>query len=107
MPRHNKNPCEMCGKIFNKSQMRKHMLQIHTENDKKPFICELCGKGFINKQKLKYHMNTHTGNKPFVCDLCGTGFAHKANMRVHIKAHKGIRRQKKTKVVNPEGTNLL
>ena len=42
---HEKLSCTMCGKLVPKSRMKTHMTIFHTENDAKPFMCKICGKG--------------------------------------------------------------
>ena len=94
---HSKRPCHICGKVFGENQMKRHMLQVHTENDKKPCICSICNKGFINKFRLENHMNTHTGNKPYLCQHCGKRFANHRNMNPHIRAHNGFKRSQRNR----------
>ena len=103
---HCKKPCDICGKVFGLNQMKKHILQVHTENDKKPFICSVCNKGFISSYRLKNHMNTHTGNKPYICQHCGKGFADHRNMKAHVKAHNGYKRKQRNRG-NPEKTDYI
>ena len=43
----------------------------------RPFTCELCGKGFSQKNSLQVHMSKHTGAKPYKCPLCETKFTQK------------------------------
>jgi uncharacterized Zn-finger protein len=33
--------------------------------------------GFIQKNGLQTHMRRHTDNKPYKCDVCGKGFIQK------------------------------
>ena len=72
---HDKKPCTFCGKMFTKHRMKEHVNSVHTEEHLKPFICQVCCKGFATQERLNTHMNIHTGNKPFVCKYCGRGFA--------------------------------
>ncbi|XP_072032373.1 uncharacterized protein [Amphiura filiformis] len=54
----NPNVCDICNKICaTAGALRAHM-KYHT----RPFMCFTCGKGFIDRWKLKRHQKTH--NKP-------------------------------------------
>ena len=101
---HNKKPCPICGKMFFTERMKIHMIATHTEEHLKPFICQVCHKGFATQTKLNTHMNIHTGSKPFVCKYCGRGFADKGNARMHERTtHEGYKRPEKAKrKMNPE-----
>ena len=44
--------------------MKYHVASVHEEN--KPFKCEICGKGFSQKNKVKIHVESaHEKKKPF------------------------------------------
>ena len=95
---HNKEPCVVCGKLITNRQMDRHMKVNHTEDHLKPFICDICHKGFATGPKFKTHMNIHTGEKPYVCKYCGKGFGDKGNCRMHERtAHEGYKRPDKSK----------
>lgn len=36
----------------------------------KPYVCELCGKDFLEKSSLKAHSVIHMDDRPFQCDRC-------------------------------------
>jgi hypothetical protein len=39
------------------------------------YTFEQCGKSFINKHQLAFHLNGHTGNKPPTCGRCKRSYA--------------------------------
>lgn len=85
----------MCGKLVPKSRMKTHMTIFHTENDAKPFMCKICGKGFATKMTFQEHTNIHTGERPYQCDLCEKRFASSGNMYMHRRSsHMGYKRSK-------------
>jgi KRAB domain-containing zinc finger protein len=55
----------------------------------KPCKCDVCGKGFIQKNSLQTHMRRHTGDKPCQCDVCGKGFIQKNSLQTHMTRHTG------------------
>jgi len=89
--------CEQCGKEVKKKKMKEHMLNHHTPEDKKPFVCPVCVpvKGFSNKNAIQEHMNIHTGAKPHVCKLCpNVAYSNNANLLAHMRStHQGIKRK--------------
>ena len=80
------------------------IMQHKISYQRKPYHCDLCGKGFSVKcnlkahlesyrsqyerilPTLKLHMRFHTGERPYVCELCGESFKRPSNLRRHKKA---------------------
>lgn len=50
----------------------------------KPFICNVCKKGFSTKGNLKNHYRIHTGEKPYKCNLCDHTSNHLSNLKKHV-----------------------
>ena len=85
--------CNVCHREFNwLTSLQVHMLSHSTNN--KPFICELCGKGFPLKIRLLKHLRIHSDEKPFSCDHCGKRFNTKFQMMSHRAVHTGERAHK-------------
>ncbi|KAL5281399.1 hypothetical protein ACFFRR_005039 [Megaselia abdita] len=84
----NKKPfmCEECGKTF----VHKSALNLHlySHNEKeKPFPCEQCQKRFTSRSALNQHMLRHTGEKNFMCPYCGLQKYNKTDLKLHINYH--------------------
>lgn len=54
----------------------------------KPFICDVCGKGYKNTKQLRNHKMVHKRkmDKMIECATCGKFFAEKRMLKVHIEA---------------------
>ena len=58
--KHEKIPCEQCGKSIGKDIMKRHIRDSHGAPGDKRFRCEVCGKFATNrKQSLIVHMKIH------------------------------------------------
>ncbi|XP_049288002.1 zinc finger protein 616-like [Anopheles funestus] len=66
-------------------------IQTDASDDKKKFVCDICGKRFSTKGNLKAHILLHNNYKPFRCELCGDEFSRKHNYNVHKLRHTGKR----------------
>lgn len=80
----NKVECDMCGKLVRETSLAAHKKR-HELAEKRPFKCEICGKGFMRTVTLRDHMNTHNGVKPHKCRVCGRGWASRPNMLKHVR----------------------
>lgn len=57
------------------------------KKNRRPVMCEYCGKICTQLQHLKDHHSVHMAEKPFLCPRCGKGFTLKNNLRKHIQRH--------------------
>lgn len=86
------NQCGVCLRIFGKvSTMEKHYIARHerTGPHEKRHLCDICGKGFAAKDKLKVHYRVHTGIKPYTCSYCAKSFTKKDYLVMHERVHSG------------------
>lgn len=65
-----KTECHICHQMFGSNHLNQHMRR-HTKD--KPYVCNVCGRGFSMSGNLRRHMMIHTGEKPHVCEVCGKG----------------------------------
>jgi hypothetical protein len=58
--------------------------------DFRKFDCDLCGRRFAERSKLRRHLNTvhhTTAHRRFMCDLCGEMFTLRYDLHVHLRQH--------------------
>uniref|UniRef100_A0A0A1X0E7 Zinc finger protein weckle n=1 Tax=Zeugodacus cucurbitae TaxID=28588 RepID=A0A0A1X0E7_ZEUCU len=79
-------PCPYCERKFTKvSVMRQHVQGIH--ENKKPYICDECGRSLKTLAALAEHKLVHTNDTPFECEVCQRAFKNKARLKVHLETH--------------------
>ncbi|KAM9826840.1 zinc finger Y-chromosomal protein-like [Neosynchiropus ocellatus] len=83
--------CHLCELRFNRrDNLQHHLARLHPngvarlekQREVQTWLCEVCGKTFNCRSRLKTHEAIHSGVKPHRCDLCP-----KAYMRVNDLEH--------------------
>lgn len=80
--------CFLIGKLLMKTFFY-HCFSVHRRyhNERKPFICQVCGQAFTTSQDLTSHGKIHEGVKMFICNVCFNVFANDASLERHMKRH--------------------
>lgn len=81
--------CDVCGKSFASKDKMKLHYRIHT--GEKPFQCKFCPKSFTKRDYLVMHERIHTGEKPYECTHCGRRFNQACSLKIHVRSHTGER----------------
>ncbi|XP_055625770.1 zinc finger protein 572-like [Toxorhynchites rutilus septentrionalis] len=75
--------CPICG--ITSTSMVVHM-RTHTKI--RPFVCEICSKGFYTSNKLRSHISSvHHKERNFRCEICGKAFSMKKTLNAHMMSH--------------------
>ncbi|XP_053607892.1 zinc finger protein 461-like isoform X2 [Plodia interpunctella] len=76
--------CKICWRRFDaEKKLDSHMLS-HT----RPFVCELCGKSYGTKNRLKIHNQQHHEKiKRFCCQHCPKKYYVRDALTYHLKTH--------------------
>ncbi|XP_045782431.1 gastrula zinc finger protein XlCGF26.1-like [Maniola jurtina] len=83
--------CALCKKVYkNPNSLRDHM-KIHTNDRKKNYTCDRCGKMFYNKGTLTSHIMAHDKVRPHICRICNKSFLFPNMLRRHVEMHSGIK----------------
>lgn len=86
-----KTECPDCGAFV--VNYRKHM-ETHKSNvdRRKPYVCELCQRAYINRPSYIGHLNKHKNIQPYACTKCDKTFHGAANLRMHMNSHETTRK---------------
>ena len=81
--------CRFCGKSFKAKLGLQYHEMSHT--NKKPEGCPHCDFKCLSKSSLMRHIQgVHESNNEEVCDICGKAFNTKYKLKRHIKLHSDI-----------------
>merc|ERR1712083_821952 len=80
--------CELCGfKTLRKETLKNHERNHSGCEVRRTFKCTECPQKLDSSKLWREHVETvHKGNMPFICEICGAGFLRKFRMRDHKSA---------------------
>jgi KRAB domain-containing zinc finger protein len=82
--------CSACSyKSLNKMSLEAHFNKMHLKI--RPYICDICLKGFYKKSNLTEHVQTHDKTKKITCEVCGDHFFNKKTLNEHLRLHSNIK----------------
>ena len=84
--------CADCGVSIPNDNLNKHMRTVHKRLDITTTVakpCTLCQKVFPTFGSLKRHIKTHTGEKPYGCTKCEKAFSSATSLVAHLRIHTG------------------
>ena len=82
--------CRTCGKKFRHRYYLRYHERLHDTNER-PFVCDVCGKGFLMNSNLTTHRRSHSGDRPYACSVCHKRFFQLCAVRDHEKIHIGVK----------------
>ena len=86
--------CKHCCKGFGtQTGLQNHVYRKHKDSQTKPFSCNSCSKAFLSAASLWRHKRQeHLGIFRHKCQICGRGFGNKNDLTGHLVMH-GAERQ--------------
>ncbi|CAL8128481.1 unnamed protein product [Orchesella dallaii] len=85
----------LCKQVFfDESELKSHVEQEHqAPNDEisaPTFMCNLCGRIFVNQQRLTRHNEVHSQEKRYKCPICQKGLSQPNSVKEHLIAVHGV-----------------
>ena len=85
-----KQPCPDCGKEVR--NLKHHFQTIHGPADLKKFVCEICERRFLLKEKLVAHSVVHSEERKYECKFkCGFACNTSGNLKKHESSNRGCK----------------
>ncbi|XP_070546830.1 uncharacterized protein [Ptychodera flava] len=81
--------CLECGKKFMHRRSMKFHMRMHDEG--KVYTCKICGVKTLWKSSFRRHLKLHTGEQLVYCQLCGKRFQSNSILVCHMRSHTGER----------------
>ncbi len=83
-PSQRETVCAICGVLLkNKKSLDRHLATKHNIGAK--FNCQICGKGFHQKDKYSEHVDSHLKIKKHRCERCNVMFSYRAALKRHLQ----------------------
>ena len=76
-----------CPACFQGFSLKTEAVAHEKQCQKRHYECHIC-KNFVtvDKSDLTTHMRTHTGYMPFRCEICMKGFIQRQNLKRHLNS---------------------
>ncbi|CAL8128477.1 unnamed protein product [Orchesella dallaii] len=83
--------------FFEESELKLHVEQEHQapndESGAPTFMCNLCGRIFLNQQRLTRHNEVHSQEKRYKCPICQKGLSQPNSVKEHMSTIHGVGRE--------------
>ncbi|XP_063244640.1 zinc finger protein 260-like isoform X2 [Bacillus rossius redtenbacheri] len=80
--------CDNCGKAFKRADALKQHRVVHADSDPRA-KCVVCDRVCRSQTQLNQHLAVHSNARPFLCEICGAAFKTRAVQRTHeLTIHK-------------------
>lgn len=70
-----------------------------------PYQCWACDKRFSCHSQMKNHEVVHSDEKPFVCEVCNRGFRRKYDMKRHVQLIHKMQATEESRTYTPRQAN--
>ncbi|CAN8003438.1 unnamed protein product [Ixodes hexagonus] len=85
-------PCTVCNQEFSRLDYLRAHSATHDDPQKRRFVCELCGHGFLQSSDLNRHRLIHSAERQFQCTVCERTFSDRSSRNRHEREHNAARR---------------